>query len=154
MKRWMLLLTLLAWLTGCGGLSPQKPQLDVSIESFRMVPGESMAPRFEIGLRVVNTSAVDVHVKGVVYRVYLQGRKVLTGAAHDLPDIPAYSEKTITVTGAPDLFETLGFFKDLMTKPNGAVEYMVDVGIDAGTLIPIIHTKKEGVLSLTGTKGR
>jgi hypothetical protein len=143
-------MALLAFLGGCSGLTPRKPELNVSVNSFEMVPGNGMVPRFRIGLHLVNTSPVDVKIEGVVYKVYLQGRKVLTGAAHDLPEVPAYGEADITVTGTPDLFESLGFFKDLMTERKESIEYVVDVGIDAGSFLPMIHTKKEGTLSLTG----
>ncbi|WP_456450930.1 LEA type 2 family protein [Hydrogenimonas sp.] len=151
MVRQMLTMALTLWLlAGCSGLNRQKPELSVGINSFRMVPGDGMVPRFEIGLHVVNTSPVDVAIKGIVYKVYLDDRKILTGAANDLPEVPAYGEADITVTGTPDIFETLGFFKDLMGKRNGEINYVVDVAVDAGSFIPMIHTKKEGKLSLRG----
>ena len=113
-----------------------------------MAPGEGVVPKFEIGLHIVNTSAVDVDIKGIVYRVYLQGRKILTGAANDLPKIPAYGQSDILVTGTPDLFETIGFFRDLMARPSQNLKYRVDVDIDAGSWIPTIHTEKKGTISL------
>jgi len=142
-------LTLLL-LAGCSGLNRQKPELNVGVNSFRLIPGNGMVPKFEIGLHLVNTSPVDVNIEGVVYKVYLDGRKILTGAARDLPEVPAYGEADITVTGTPDIFETLGFFKDMMGKRNGEINYVVDVAVDAGSFIPMIHTKKEGKLSLGG----
>ncbi len=145
--RYILIPLLLFFLTGCGW-QPKKPEVSVGIESLRMLPSNGIVPRFEIGLHVVNTSPVDLHIKGVVYKLYLAGRKVLTGAAHDLPKIAAYSEADLKVTGSPDIFETIGFFKDLMTKTEESVDYEVDVAIDTGTLLPMLHTKKKGVLSL------
>ncbi|WP_353661595.1 LEA type 2 family protein [Hydrogenimonas sp. SS33] len=152
MKRRLFLLAIsLLMLTGCSGLQPKKPELSVGINTFKMVPGDGLVPKFEIGLHVVNTSPVDVHIKGVVYKVYLEGRKVLVGAANHLPEIPAYSERELTVTGSPDLFETLGFFKDLMGGRKEAIRYVVDVVIDTGSFLPMIHTKKEGTLNLAGS---
>ncbi|WP_201352173.1 LEA type 2 family protein [Hydrogenimonas urashimensis] len=142
--------TLLLFFTGCSGLNTKKPELSVGINSFTMVPGEGMVPRFEIGLHIVNTSSVDIDIKGIVYKIYLQKRKIVTGAAHDLPKIAAYSETDVKVTGTPDIFETIGFFKDLMSQKKEAIDYVVDVAIDAGSFIPMIHTKKEGQLSLAG----
>jgi hypothetical protein len=36
-----------------------------------------------------------------------------------------------------------------MTERKEAIDYLVDVSIDAGSFIPMIHTKKEGKLSLS-----
>jgi LEA14-like dessication related protein len=149
-RRFLTLAALLWLLAGCSALNRQKPELNVTVNSFSMEPGNGMVPRFRIGLHLVNTSPVDVNIKGVVYKIYLDGRKVLTGAANDLPEVPAYGEADITVTGTPDIFETLGFFKDMMSKRNGTIDYVVDVSVDAGSFIPMIHTKKEGKLSLNG----
>ena len=148
MKQILVLLTTLLFFTGCSGLQKRKPELSVSVQSFRMLPGNGVVPKFEIGLHVVNTSPVDVDIKGVVYRVYLQNRKILTGATNDLPKIPAYGEADIVVAGTPDLFETIGFFRDLMGRPGKNLEYRVDVDIDAGSWIPMIHTEKKGTISL------
>ncbi len=148
MKHMMILSMLLLVFTGCAGLQKRKPELSVSVQSFRMLPGNGIVPKFEIGLHLVNTSPVDVDIKGVVYRVYLQERKILTGAANDLPKIPAYGQSDILVTGTPDLFETIGFFRDLMARPRENLKYRVDVDIDAGTWIPTIHTEKKGTISL------
>ena len=142
-------LTLISLFTGCSQMNRAKPSLSVGINSFRMVPTQGVVPRFEIGLHVVNTGPADVDIRGVVYKVYLQNHKVLTGAANDLPEIPAYGERDILVKGTPDLFETIGFFKDMVSSNGGSVDYVVDVAIDAGSWMPMIHTKKEGRLSLS-----
>ena len=149
MKRIHLILaTLLFLLAGCNGLQPKKPELSVAINSFRMLPSNGLVPKFEIGLHIVNTSPVNVNIEGIVYKVFLENRKILVGAANHLPEIPAYSERDITVTGSPDLFETLGFFKDLIRRRKESLHYVVDVGIDAGKFIPVIHAKKEGLLRI------
>lgn len=145
----LLAAAMLLFLGGCSGLNTKKPELSVGINSFRMLPGDGMVPKFEIGLHIVNTSPVDVDIRGIVYKIYLEDRKIVTGAAHDMPKIAAYSETDVKVTGSPDIFETIGFFKDLMTERKEAIDYLVDVSIDAGSFIPMIHTKKEGKLSLS-----
>ncbi|WP_457596121.1 LEA type 2 family protein [Hydrogenimonas sp.] len=148
LRRLVIPFFMLLLLAGCSGLQPKKPELSVGIQSFALEPGDGVVPRFRIGLHIVNTSPVDVKVKGIVYKVYLDGRKILTGAANDLPEIGAYSEADITVSGTPDLFETIGFFKDLMSQRGEAIRYRVDVGVDVGSFMPMIHTEKEGTLSL------
>ncbi|WP_456381699.1 LEA type 2 family protein [Hydrogenimonas sp.] len=142
-------LTFVLFLGGCSALPTKKPELSVSVNSFTMVPGSGMVPGFEIGLHVVNTSPVEIDIAGIVYRIYLQDREIVTGAAHDLPKIPAYGESDIEVTGTPDIFETLGFFRDMMSGKRERIDYLVDVSIDVGGFMPMIHTKKKGTLLLT-----
>ena len=148
MRHWTLFFVSLFLLSGCSALQKERPKLSVSIQSFQMAPGKGVVPKFEIGLHIVNTSAVDIDIKGVVYRVYLQGRKILTGAANNLPEIPAYGQRDVVVSAMPDLFETIGFFRDLMKGAAKSLEYRVDVDIDAGSWMPTIHTQKRGKISL------
>jgi len=139
-RLWILLLFFLA---GCSVLQPSKPSLAVSINRFDVVPSGGMVPRLEIGLHLVNTGAEDVDIEGIVYEVSLQGHEVLTGVKNDLPKIEAYHEADITLSASPDLFATIGFFRDLATSESKAIEYRVDITIDTGG-ISRLHTTKEG----------
>jgi LEA14-like dessication related protein len=145
-------LSFVAWIvlfSGCSSLNRTAPEISVGINSFRVLPSqESMVPQFEIGLHIVNTGPSDIDIRGIVYKIYLQEHKIVTGAARDLPKIPAYGESDVLVKGRPDIFETIGFFREMMERRNGSIDYLVDVGIDVGSWIPMIHTKKEGKIDL------
>ncbi len=145
----ILILMPLYFFLGCAGLQPNVPDPTVSISSFKVVPSNSIAPRFEINLRVVNTSRSALDIDGIVYTVELQGNRVLTGVAKNLPTIEAYSEGNVTILGSADLFGSFGLLRDMMKQQGKSMSYEVDVSIDTGSFYPIIHTTKKGELSLS-----
>ena len=135
----------------CAGLTPSMPEPSVSINGFNVVPSAGVTPRFEIQMRIINTSRETLDVEGIVYTVELQGNEVLTGVSKDIPSIAPYSEGNVSVSGSPDLFGSFGLIKDMMNKKSGTMEYEVDVAIDIGSSYPIIHSTKSGEFSLSNT---
>ncbi len=135
----------------CAGLTPSMPEPSVSINGFNVVPSAGITPRFEIQMRIINTSRETLNIEGIVYTVELQGNEVLTGVAKDIPSIAPYSEGNVSVAGSPDLFGSFGLIKDMMNKKSGTMEYEVDVAIDIGSSYPIIHSTKSGEFSLSNT---
>jgi hypothetical protein len=145
---------LVLFLVGCAQLNPNTPKPTVSINSFDIIPSGGITPRFKIGMRIINTSRDTLDIEGIVYTVELQGNKVLTGVAKDIPSIKSYSEANVSVSGSPDLFGSFGLIKDIMGQKSGKIDYEVDVAIDVGSLYPIIHTTKSGEFSLSDINNR
>ncbi len=149
MKYFIFTLVLSFFFSGCAGLQPNVPKPTVSINSFKILPSNSITPRFEINLRIVNTSREALNIQGVVYNVELEGNQILTGVAKDLPTIESYSEANVSVSGSPDLFGSFSLLKDIMGNQGESINYEVDVSIDAGNFYPMIHTTKKGVFSFS-----
>ncbi len=149
MKRILVILFLTLFFFGCAGLQPSVPEPTVSINSFKVLPSNSIAPRFEINLRIVNTARTALDIEGVVYTVDLQGNRILTGVAKDIPTIESYSEANVTVSGSPDLFGSFSLLGDLMKQQGESISYEVDVSIDVGSFEPMLHTTKKGEFSLS-----
>jgi hypothetical protein len=133
----------------CAGLTPSVPEPSVSINGFNVLPSSGVSPRFEIQMRIINTSRETLNIDGIVYTVEIQGNEVLTGVAKDIPSIAPYSEGNVSVAGSPDLFGSLGLFKDMMSQKSEKMVYEVDVAIDVGSSYPIIHSTKKGEFSLS-----
>jgi len=137
------------FLSGCAGLQPDVPNPTVNINSFRVLPSNSITPRFEITLHIVNTSRESLNIQGVVYSVALKGNQILTGVAKDLPTIESYSEANVSVSGSPDLFGSFSLLKDMMENQGEVISYEVDVSIDIGSSYPMLHTTKKGEFSFS-----
>ncbi len=150
MKHLLSLITIILFL-GCAGLTPSIPEPSVSINGFNVVPSNGIAPRFEIQMRIINTSRETLNIEGIVYTVELQGNEILTGVAKDISSIAPYSEGNVSVVGSPDLFGSFGLIKDMMNQKSEKIEYEVDVAIDVGSSYPIIHSTKKGEFSLLDT---
>lgn len=118
----------------------------VQVMSFRPLPAEGLAPRFEIGLRVVNPNADALKLRGMSYNISLDNYRVVEGAANDLPVVPAYGEALFRLTAAVSLVDAMRFVNGLMTNTDGRVEYRLQAKLDVGALLPSIRIEESGLL--------
>jgi LEA14-like dessication related protein len=137
------------YLTGCVALQTDYETPTVSITSFRAIPGEGMAPRFEIGLHIINPNRSALELKGISYTVSLEGHTLLTGVSNKLPMIEAYGEGDVLLEASVDFFNSIGFFADLTkNQKRETFSYSLDAKLDVGNLRPVIRVSKKGELSL------
>ncbi|MDX9710090.1 MAG: LEA type 2 family protein [Trichloromonas sp.] len=139
---------MMLFLGGCLALSPSFETPTVGLKSFRILPSEGAAPRFEIGLHVVNPNRSALKLEGIVYSVILDGHKVLTGASSDLPVIAAYGEGEVTLTATADLLRSIGLFSSLFKDPQKPFSYDLEAQLDIGRLHPRIKIHEKGEISL------
>ncbi len=137
---------------GCATLSPDFEQPTVNVSSFRLLPSNSIVPRFEIGLHVINPNRVPLKLLGMSYQVELEGHRVLTGVANELPLITAYGEGDVLLQASPDLFSTISLFTDLMNQPREKFNFNFSARLDVGRFLPKIKVEKTGEISLPTQK--
>ncbi len=133
---------------GCAVLLPQFETPTVAVTDFRMLPGRSIVPTFEIGLHVSNPNRSALKLAGLVYQVELEGHQIISGVASDLPVIAAYGEGDVVLQARPDLFNTIHLFQDLLQRPRETVSFKVDAVLDVGALVPKIRITREGYVTL------
>lgn len=144
----LLLLGLMAFLSACAALSPYDEDPAVTVTSFGLAPeGTSTGPVFRVGLRVINPNRVELPLVGMSYRVDLQGQRLLTGAANDLPVVPAYGSADFEVDLSPDLIGGLRLIGDLMARPSETFDYRFAARLDVGGWRPNIRIEETGQLS-------
>lgn len=147
LKLGVLLLVILS-MVSCSALVPSFESPTVTISNFRVLPGQSIVPTFEIGLHVSNPNRMPLNLVGLSYLVELEGHQVFSGVANDLPVIAGYGSGNIVLQGQPDLIGTFNLFHDLMRRPRQDVSYRVDAVLDIGGLMPKIRINREGLVSL------
>lgn len=137
-------------LAGCAGIrSDEFQEPSVTLESFRIMPSEGIAPRFLIGLRVINPNRSALDLRGLSYDVELEGRKLLTGVAGNLASIPAFGESTIELQAGVDLLSGLRLFNDLISVPGRErVNYTFRARLDVGRLSRLVTIEETGELTL------
>ncbi|SHJ51948.1 LEA14-like dessication related protein [Malonomonas rubra DSM 5091] len=146
-KGHIFLALLLLLLCSCATLSPVFEQPQVSLSSIRMLPSDGVLPQFEIGLHVINPNRVPLKLFGLSYEVELEGHRVLTGVASELPLIGAYGEGDVLLRATPDLFSTIGLFTELLNQPREQFNYNFSARLDVGKLLPKISVEKSGLIS-------
>ena len=132
---------------GCSTLRPGFETPSVDVTSFRMLPSETLTPRFEIGMRIVNPNAVKLNLRGISYKVFLNDYQVVEGAASDLPVVPAYGDAEFKVTATVGLIESMRFVNDMLQNTRGQVAYRLNAKLDIGALVPAITVEKTGSFS-------
>jgi len=135
-------------LSGCATLQPGYETPTVTVNSFRTLPGEGVAPRFEIGLRILNPNRSPLKLHGIAYSVHLEGHRLLAGVANDLPEVAPYGEADITLDAGVDLLGGIGLIGDLLQASRKSLSYRLEAKLDIGPLQPAIRVNHEGQLSL------
>lgn len=147
-------LTFFLTVAGCASLEPGFETPSVGVSSFRVLPSEGAAPKFEIGLHIINPNRSSLKLEGLVYSVTLEGHKVLTGVSNDLPVVEAYGEGDVLLIANADLFNSISFFAGLLQSRQETFKYKLEAKLDIGSFRPRIHVTKEGEISLSGASGQ
>ncbi len=145
-----IVLILSVLIVGCATLQPGYETPTVAISSFETVPTQKLVPQFKIGLHIVNPNRTPLNLKGISYTIFLEGHKIMTGVSNKLPKIEAYGEGDVILNASVDLFNSIGFFSDLLrNQKKGQLTYSLKAKLDTGALHPLIRVTKEGIISLS-----
>lgn len=143
------LITIFA-LSGCASWSPSYETPQVNITSFSLAPETAgIAPRFLIGLQVINPNRNALPLKGMSYSVEVDNNRVLSGAKPDLPRVPGYGMADFTIEASPDLLGSARLLNRLLNGQTNCLDYTFKAKLDVGTLMPFIHIEESGTFSLS-----
>ena len=139
-------------MAGCATLRPDFETPAVNVSAIRALPSEGLAPRFEIDLHIVNPNRNALHLQGIAYTLKLEGHKILTGVANDLPVIQGYGEGDVTLTASASLLSGIRFISDLIAAQKDVIAYDLEAKLDPGGLRPNIYVTEKGSLDLSGRR--
>jgi hypothetical protein len=135
-------------LAGCSALQLAYEAPTVSVNSFRVLPSDGIGPRFEIGLHVINPNSNPLNIRGISYTIVLEGHRLITGVASDLPIIEGYSEGDVLLKASADLVSGINLIADMLKGPRETFNYELNAKLDIGGFRPDIRVVKKGELSL------
>lgn len=136
-------------LSGCAGWSPNYETPQVNITSFSLAPETAgIAPRFLIGLQVINPNRNALPLKGMSYSVEVDNNRVLSGATPDLPRVPGYGMADFTIEASPDLLGSARLLNRLLNSQAKSLDYKFKAKLDVGSLMPFIHIEESGKLAM------
>ena len=69
----MILASMVLMIAGCATLNPEYETPSVNISTIRALPSDSIAPRFEIGLHIINPNRSALNLQGIAYSLNLDG---------------------------------------------------------------------------------
>ncbi|WP_372678502.1 LEA type 2 family protein [Desulfosarcina sp.] len=137
-------------ITGCATLSPDYETPSVNVSGIRVMPSDNIAPRFEIDLHITNPNRAALKLVGIAYSLKLDGHKILTGVANDLPAIDGYGEGDVTLITTTSLLSSIRFFTDLMNAQRDTIAFELNAKLDLGGLRPSLHVGEKGEINLSG----
>lgn len=137
-------------LAGCASWAPgyEKPQINVT--SFALAPekNQGIAPRFLIGLQVINPNRQALPLKGMSYSVEVEGNRILSGAEPDLPRVEGYSSADIVIEASPDLLGSARLLNQLISGQQDTFDYLFKARFDIGAILPFVTIEERGSFSL------
>jgi LEA14-like dessication related protein len=135
-------------LAGCASLTPELDPPKISLVSFKSLPGDSGAPRFEIKLRVINPNKQTLDIAGISYSVELLDKELITGVANDVAPIAGYGEGVVTLEAGLQLLELLRLMASLGSAGSEPLAYRFSAKIDFNGFIPTQRVEESGEISL------
>ncbi|MEY6433960.1 LEA type 2 family protein [Thioalkalicoccus limnaeus] len=148
-RRWFLAGMAAVLVAGCASLRSDYEPPAVMLDSFRLLPSEGLAPRFALGLRVVNPNPAPLPLTGLSYDVALAGQRLITGVARDLKTVPAFGESTVELQAGVDLISGVLLFQQILaTSPSDEIDYRLRARLSTGGLTRLLTLEESGTLSL------
>jgi LEA14-like dessication related protein len=148
LKSPLLLLTWFLMLSGCASITPDLDPPKVTLESFRALPTQGSAPRFEIKLRVVNPNKQTLDIAGISYSVELLDKELISGVTNDIPIIEGYSEEVVTLEAGLQLFQLMRLLTSLGSNASDSLEYRFSAKIDFNGFVPTQRIEETGEITL------
>lgn len=140
---------MLVILSACASWAPDYEKPQINITSFSLAPDSNgIAPRFLIGLQVVNPNRRALPLQGMSYSVEVEGNRILSGAEPDLPQVEGYSTADIVIEAIPDLLGSARLLNQLMSGQQETLDYVFKARFDVGALLPYINIEERGEFGL------
>lgn len=145
--RFYLFVSCLLLISGCAGMQSHYDTPSVSLTSFRFIPGESIVPKFEIGLRIINPNRDPLDLAGLFYNVTIEGHNILSGVANDLPSIEGYGQEDILLEASVDVVGGAKLLQSILHGPKDSYRYGFNAKLDLGSLTPPLRIAEQGEFS-------
>jgi LEA14-like dessication related protein len=136
-------------LSGCAGMQSGYDPPSVSLTSFRFIPGDSIVPRFEVGLRILNPNRDALELEGLFYNITIENNKIISGVANDLPTIEGYGAEDILLEAVVDVLGGAKLLQSLLHSQTGSIDYGFNAKLDLGSLQPPLRISENGEFSMT-----
>jgi len=142
---YLLHLVFVLFLAGCVSMPSDFEEPSVSVTSFTPKSTASISPQFEIVVHITNPNREPLALQGMSYTIYLEGNKIMSGVASDLPTIKPYGEADVKVNATTNLLGGFRALTGLMKDQKQQVEYEFKARLDVGRFMPRIEVSKKGV---------
>jgi len=147
----LILLTLCFLLSACAGITYHAEPPQISVSNIQLVDAQLLEQRYGLTLRVQNTNDFPLFIKGLSYKLHINGSEFAHGVSKQTLDILPYEEQLLTVSLVSNTFGLIQQFKSLNYK---AINFRLSGHVSHGTIAnPIslynLPFEKVGTLDLS-----
>ena len=122
MKRLVLLLSVLSLLCACVTLKFEAPK--VSVVGVSLVSGDAFSQQFRIRLHVKNPNRLELPIKSLEYKLYLQGDYIAEGITDQSFVVPALGEAEFDTNIRTNLISGIArLLGNLVGTDNRSIKY-------------------------------
>ena len=137
---------IILFLTACVSTPSDFEEPSVTVTSFNSKTTTSVSPQFEIVLHITNPNREPLELEGISYTIHLEGNKIISGVANDLPTIEPYGEAEVKLNATANLLAGFQLLTGLMSEHKEHIEYEFIARLDVGMFRPRIEVSKKGTL--------
>ncbi len=124
-NHWLLAAVVLALLGACAGtpLRPESPR--VRLVGLEPLAVELLEQRYRVGLRIQNPNDFPLRVRGIDFRIDLNGQRFAEGVSNRHVEVPAFGEARLDVEVSSSLFDLVRQLQSLGRGESRALEYRI-----------------------------
>lgn len=146
LRLFFLQLVCIVLLSACVTMPSDFEQPSVSVTSFAPVSSSGISPQFQIVLHITNPNRKPLVLQGLSYSIHLDGNKVMSGVANNLPEIEPYGETDIELNATANLLGGFKVISGFLNENKESIEYEFKARLDIGRFKPRIEINKNGRL--------
>lgn len=121
----MMAVAMLALLAACAGtpLRPESPR--VKLVGLEPLAVDLFEQRYRVGLRIQNPNDFPLRVRGIDFRIDLNGQRFAEGVSNRQVEVPAFGEARVDVEVSSSLLDLMRQLQSLGRGETRALEYRI-----------------------------
>jgi len=126
-----ILLIICLLLSACAGITYHAESPQISVKNIQLVDAQLLEQSYELTLRVQNTNDFPLFIKGLSYKLHINGAEFAHGVSKQTLDMLPYEEQLLTVSLVSNTLGLIQQFKALNSK---AVNFRLSGRVSHGTI--------------------
>lgn len=139
-------------LLACSALTSKPESPRVTLIALKLVSVELLEQRYQVSLRVKNPNTFDLPIRGIDFRLDINGQTFADGVSKQSVDVPAYGEKVIDVEVSSNLLQVFRQLQSLEENQSRGFEYRINGRMATGVYGQKLPFDYSGKLQLPESK--
>jgi len=144
----LLVISVFLFLSACAGLGSKPEAPTVTLAGLDIVKADFFEQRFALDLRLQNPNDFVLPVRGLDYKLTLNGTSFASGVSANTVDVPALGEAVIRVESVTNLFSLYQQIMSLSKSSSDALDYALTGNVRLVNKAIKLPFDKRGAISL------